>query len=191
MAVVLRRNGRLHLRVGAADGSDFQTLAESLNVRGVACWSPDGKWLVIGAHDGNGAGLFKISVEGRRASSPRKRSRAGSGLVTDGFFIVYAGANLGVFSPLLAVHPDNTPAQSTEIGVRTLGERARFLPSGKGMVYMQGEFHSQDFWLLDLATQTSRPLTHLNNPATMPDGKQIVFDRVRENSDIVLIDLKH
>jgi hypothetical protein len=35
----------------------------------------------------------------------------------------------------------------------------------------------------------------LNNPASMlsfdvtPDGKQIVFDRSRENSDIVLIDL--
>jgi hypothetical protein len=38
-------------------------------------------------------------------------------------------------------------------------------------------------------------LTHLNNTATMrtfditSDGKQIVFDRLRENSDIVLIDL--
>ena len=61
---------------------------------------------------------------------------------------------------------------------------------------MQGMFfRSQDFWLLDLATKKTRPLSHLDNSATMrtfditPDGKQIVFDRLRDNSDIVLIDL--
>ena len=52
-----------------------------------------------------------------------------------------------------------------------------------------------DFALLDLTTMKTRPLTHLNDRAAMrtfditPDGKQIVFDRLRENSDIVLIDL--
>jgi hypothetical protein len=41
----------------------------------------------------------------------------------------------------------------------------------------------------------SRPLTSFTDPAAMrtfditPDGKQIVFDRLRENSDVVLIDL--
>jgi len=60
---------------------------------------------------------------------------------------------------------------------------------------MQGSFGSQDFWILDLATRKSRQLTHLNSTARMrtfditPDGKQIVFDRLRDNSDIVLIDL--
>jgi hypothetical protein len=45
------------------------------------------------------------------------------------------------------------------------------------------------------ATQMSRQLTRLANAAEMrtfdvtPDGKQIVFDRRRENSGIVLIDL--
>jgi hypothetical protein len=41
----------------------------------------------------------------------------------------------------------------------------------------------------------SRQLSQLNSAAAMrtfdvmPDGKQIVFDRTKENSDIVLIDL--
>jgi hypothetical protein len=79
--------------------------------------------------------------------------------------------------------------------VRRDGERARFLPNGKGLVYMQGLLLSQDFWLLDLTTKKTRQLTHLNSTAAMrtfdipADGKQIVFDRLRENSDIVLIDL--
>jgi hypothetical protein len=60
---------------------------------------------------------------------------------------------------------------------------------------MQGESPWQDFWPLDLTTKKSRPLTRLNVRAAMrtfdvaPDGKQIVFDRLRDNSDIVLIDL--
>jgi Tol biopolymer transport system component len=52
----------------------------------------------------------------------------------------------------------------------------------------------QDFWLLDLGTMRSRRLTQLSNPAAMrtfdvtPDGSRIVFDRLRGNSDILLID---
>jgi hypothetical protein len=60
---------------------------------------------------------------------------------------------------------------------------------------MQGDNRSQDFWSLDLAPEKRRQLTRLSSPAAMrtfditPDGKQIVFDRLHENSDIVLIDL--
>jgi hypothetical protein len=54
---------------------------------------------------------------------------------------------------------------------------------------------SLDFWLLDLAAKTTRPLTQLRNLGRLntfditADGKQIVFDRLRESSDIVLIDI--
>ena len=70
----------------------------------------------------------------------------------------------------------------------------RFLPNGAGLVYLPRR-QSLDFWLLDLATNSTRPLTHFSNQGNLttfditPDGKQIVFDRSRENSDIVLIDL--
>jgi hypothetical protein len=54
---------------------------------------------------------------------------------------------------------------------------------------------SRDFWLLDFATGHQRRLTSFSDRGKlqafniMADGKQIVFDRSRENSDIVLIDL--
>ena len=110
--------------------------------------------------------------------------------------IVYTGAGVAAYSNLLAIRPDGSPVQLPTIQVRRGdGERARLLPGGKGLVYMQGLLPSQDFWLLDLATMKTRQLTHLDNRDAMrsfditPDGKQIVFDRARENSDIVLIDL--
>ena len=99
------------------------------------------------------------------------------------------------FAPLLGVRPDGTKVALPEITLRRLGERARFSLDGKAMIYMQGLLSSQDFWILDLASMRSRPLTRLQNHGTMrtfditPDGKQIVFDRLREDSDVVLIDL--
>ncbi len=79
--------------------------------------------------------------------------------------------------------------------MRRLGERVRFLPDGKSLIYMGGLLASQDFWLLDLGSMKSRLLTRLQNLAAMrtfdvtPDGKQIVFDRLRENAQVVMIDL--
>jgi Tol biopolymer transport system component len=114
----------------------------------------------------------------------------------DGNLIVYAGAGAAAYSPLLGVRPDGTPVQLPAIQTRRGdGERGRFLPGGKALVYMQGLLPSQDFWLLDLSTMRTRQLTRLDNRAAMrsfdisPDGNQIVFDRVKDNSDIVLIDL--
>jgi hypothetical protein len=62
-------------------------------------------------------------------------------------------------------------------------------------VYLLGAVGQQGFWLFDLATQNSRQLARLPGDATTntfditPDGKHIVFDRLREHSDIVMIDL--
>ena len=113
----------------------------------------------------------------------------------DGGLIVYAGAQLDAMMPLLAVRPNGDPVELPEIEVLRAGERMRFLPDGSGLVYMQGLQPSQDFWLLDLDAVTSRRLTQLDPTATMrafdiaPDGERIVFDRLSEDSDIVLIEL--
>jgi Tol biopolymer transport system component len=70
----------------------------------------------------------------------------------------------------------------------------RFLPNGSGLVYLQ-RIQGLDFWLLDFATKQSRQLTRFSNQGILrtfditPDGKYIVFDRSRQNSNIVLIDL--
>jgi Tol biopolymer transport system component len=106
------------------------------------------------------------------------------------------GPNVGGDIPLRAVTADGDPVELPPIHVRGENARVRFLPSGEGFVYMQGGFGAQDFWLFDLATRQSRRLTELTaTTATMPtfditpDGRQIVFDRLQQNSDIVLIDL--
>ncbi len=60
---------------------------------------------------------------------------------------------------------------------------------------MQGQLLHKNFWMLDLDNGKLRQLTDLKpgfsvkNFDISPDGKRILFDRSRENSDIVLIDL--
>jgi Tol biopolymer transport system component len=195
VAIVLRRSGKRQLHVLSSDGAELQPIAEGIVAQGSSCWSPDGKWIVTGGSDATGPGLFKIPLEGgslvRLVSGPALNPVWSP----DGSLIVYSGTNVSSFAPLLAVRPDGSSVELPHITLRRLGEHVRFSPDGKSLIYMQGLLASQDFWLLDLASMKSRPLTRLQNRAAMltfditSDGKQIVFDRLRENSQVVMIDL--
>ena len=109
----------------------------------------------------------------------------------DGQMIVYAGPFARGQASLFAVRPDGTPVDFPSLRVSPGGYR--FLRDGTGLVFLPRP-ESLDFWLLDLDSKKSRQLTHLGQLGTIrrfditPDGKHIVFDRVRQNSDIVLID---
>jgi len=197
VAFALRRDGKQQMHVMAADGTRVRLLSSDIDVRGTASWSPDGKWIVVAGSDRKGLGLFKLPVDG---GSP---IRIATGPYLDpvwsprGDLIVYSGAQLFTLAPLLAVHPDGTPANLPEIKVQREGERVRFLPDGTSLVYMQGNtLAEQDFWLLDLSTMRSRRLTRLSSSAVMRtfditrDGSRIVFDRLTEDSDVFLIDLR-
>jgi serine/threonine protein kinase len=196
VAFAQRREGKQQMQVTATDGTRLRPLSSDVDVRGTASWSPDGKWIVVGGSDRDGSGIFKLPVDG---GSP---IRIATGPYLDpvwsprGDLIVYSGPQLFTLAPLLAVHPDGTPAKLPEINVQREGERARFLPDGTGLVYMLGNtLAEQDFWLLDLGTMRSRRLTRLSSSAVMrtfditPDSSRIVFDRLTEDSDIFLIDL--
>src|SRR5206468_921140 len=165
------------------------------DIDGSVCWSPDGKWIVAGGFDDRGPGLFKIPLDHGapiRLIAGTARDPVWS---ASGNLIVYTGVDVSVDAPLLAVRADGTNVELPAIRLRFGGHRYRFVPSGLALVYAQGPFPAQDFWLLDLVTKKSRQLSHLSHSAATQcfdvtaDGKQIVFDRVRENSDVVVIDL--
>jgi Tol biopolymer transport system component len=113
----------------------------------------------------------------------------------DGRFILYSGAPRARSVPLLAVTPGGTPFPLPALAVDRVGDSYRFLPDGRQVVLKLGGFRRQDFWLLDIATGARRQLTRLRPGESIrrfdvsPDGKRIVFERVRENSDVVLIEV--
>ena len=197
VAVVTRQDGKRHLVAMSADGTNSRTLAPSLDIQGAANqspadWSPDDAWIVAGGSDAQGPGLFKIPTGG---GAP---VRLASGQATnpvwspDGSLIVYSGPLVAGQVPLLGVRPDGVAAHVPQLRVRPGGYR--FLSNGTGLVYLP-RMQWRDFWLLDLVSGKTRQLTRIADQGLVrtfdisPDGKHIVFDRLRENSDIVLIDL--
>jgi Tol biopolymer transport system component len=196
VAVVLRRDGKHRLYVMSADGSNLRELAESVDARGAASWSPDGKWIVVGGEDALGPGLFRIPADGGDSERIADGEALSPVWSPTRDLIIYAGEQVGPFSPLMAIKSDGTRIDFPEIKVRSASERCRFLPDGSGLVYMTGTVAPrQEFWLLDLATMDSRRLSELAPDATTesfdvsPNGRLIVFDRMSDNSEIVLIEL--
>jgi Tol biopolymer transport system component len=195
IAFVVRAEGRAQLFLIASDGTNAHRVAESLDVSDSPSWSPDGKWIAVVASEGRAQPLLKVPVGG---GAP---VRLVDGILSDpvwspdGRFILYTDNQAGPRARLRGVTPDKRPFPMPEVWVGTRGNRYRFLPDGKSLVVMQGMQRRQDFWLLDLATAQLRQLTDLSPDFEMKsfdvstDGKQILFDRYRENSDIVLIDL--
>jgi hypothetical protein len=199
-AIVLRQQEKLRLHTISADGAEFQPLTDSIDVRGAPSWSPDGKWIITGGDDAAGPGLFKIPAAG--GAPIRLPAKAGLNPVwsPDGSLIVYAGRTMSRFAPLLAIRPDGGAFELPAIGVgagRGINRaHHRFTPDGKGLVYLRGLGPGEDFWLLDLTTKQTKLLARLGHGTSesfdiTPDGREIVFDRVRVNSDIVVIDLPH
>ena len=199
VAIITRQEGKLRLLMMSADGTNARTLAPSVSIKssegGSADWSPDGALIVAAGRDEQGPGLFLIPVDGR---APH-RLVSGEGEVVNpvwsprGDLIVYSGPMVGGRVPLLGVKPDSTRVELPDVRTgRNAGHR--FLPDGTGLLYMPYPW-ARDFWLLDLANKQTRPLARLSDHGHVsafditPDGKAIVFDRLRNNSDIVLIDL--
>jgi len=196
VVVVVRQKGKRHLSIMSADGTNAQTLAPSIEIEGAAGqsaadWSPDGKWIVTGGRDAKGPALFTIPVDGGDPVPLVRGKWVNPVWSPDGNLIVYAGRSIVGQVDLQWVKPDGTPVELPHQQVRPGGYR--FLPNGN-LVYLP-RIQGLDFWLLDLATGKPSQLTSLSNQGALrtfdvtPDGKYIVFDRSRQNSDIVLFDL--
>jgi Tol biopolymer transport system component len=195
-AIVLRKEGRRTLTLVETDGSQSRTLGGAIDIVGTPDWSPDGSWLVAGGSLGDERGLFKIPVAGGPpiqlvsdvATDPRWSPK--------GDLILYKGRSEGGPAPLLGVRPDGG---GVELPVVEATGDLRFLPDGRGAVFVRGGSGvPRAFWLLDLSARKTRPLTEfpadpklgeLRHLDISSDGKDIIFDRSSDNSDIVLIDL--
>ena len=194
VAVIHQRDGRRRLAMMSADGTAFRGVGESIDVQGTADWSPDGTSIAVGGSDETeGPGLFTIPLSGGAPVRLVSGQAFNPVWSPDGNLIVYAGAlTTGQVAPLLAVRPDGTPVDLPLVRVSPRGHR--FLPNGTGIVYFPSNT-AHDFWLFDLATKHTRQLTRLDRRGLVqsfdltPDGTHIVFDRSREDSNIVLIDL--
>jgi WD40 repeat protein len=193
-----RTQGTSGLYVMNANGTNVRTLvADSFDVRGAASWSPDGNWVAVAANRGEGTRLFKIPVDGGPPVRLVDTLSYNPVWSPDGRFIVYSEQQSAGQFEVKAITPDRAPVPIVELQIVGFSPRVpyRFLPDGK-LVVLEGVLgNSQNFFLVELATGQRRQLTDLTpgpviqNFDVSPDGTQIVFDRLRNNTDIVLMNL--
>jgi Tol biopolymer transport system component len=189
----VRRPERSTLYCFSATGAGGRSVAESLDVRGAPSWSPDGEWIAVAARDGPAVHVFKVPAGGGEPVRLVDSVSANPVWSPNGKLIIYSGASRARIVPLKAVTPDGHPYPIPEISVDRVGDSYRFLPGGDELVVKLGGFRRQDFWSVDLASGRRRRLTTLKPGESLqrfdvsPDGKRILFERVRENSDIALI----
>jgi Tol biopolymer transport system component len=179
------------------DGSQSKTLGEEIDIVGSPDWSPNGSWVVAAGDDGHGRGLFKIPVAGGPPIRLVPGAVSNPSWSPKDDLILYTGPNVGAQAPLLGVGPDGDKVALPD--VETTGADLRFLPDGSGAVFVRGGFGvPRAFWLLELPAKNLRRLMDLPADPKLgamrrfditSDGKQIIFDRLSDNSDIVLIDL--
>ncbi|MDQ3665884.1 MAG: hypothetical protein M3410_04650 [Acidobacteriota bacterium] len=113
----------------------------------------------------------------------------------DGRFLVYSGVEIGTTFILKAITADGEPYRIPELILSRGASRFSFLPGRPVLVVLKGDVWHKNFWSVDLVTGQQPQLTNfsreflINDFDVSPDGKEIIFSRLKENANVILIDL--
>jgi Tol biopolymer transport system component len=195
IAFLVQKRGTTQLYVMNADGSGARRIAGELEVRGTPAWSPDGRWLAVAANRDGEPRLFKIPVGGGAPVLLGKDYAIDPIWSPSGEFLVYSGADVGTTFSVKAMSADGAPRKLPDLTLTRGARRLAFLGGDDALVLMKGDISHKEFWVVDLGTGRERQLTNLGGEFAVgdfdvsPDGREIIFDRAHEESDIVLLDL--
>jgi Tol biopolymer transport system component len=182
----------------SSDGTNVRRLTDAFDVRSAAAWSPDGKWVAAAANDGKGAHVYKVPVNGGPPVRLTETASYNPMWSPDGRFIVYSEPLQGSTFVTKAITPDKVSVPIPDIRVSYLTSTPyRFAPDGNALIFLKEaavDGGALNFYMMDLTTGQERQLTDLDTGFLtrsfdlMPGGR-ILFDRLRENSDLAVIDL--
>ena len=190
----VEQRGKTLLYMMNADGTSARIVTESLELRGAPAWAPDGQSITSAANVDGTPHLFRISLDG--TAVPLVQEYAVDPVwAPGGDFLVYSGPDIGTTFAVKAVTATAQPYTIPNLTLTRGARRVRFLRGRRALVVMRGEISHKNLWLIDLQTGVERQLTNLAPDFNVrdfdvsPDGREIVLERVQENSDIVLIEL--
>ena len=192
VAFPVQRRGRTGLYVMNVDGSGVQRLAEELDVRGAPSWSPDGNWIAIAAMSSGTPRLFKIPATGGAPVALGESYALDPVWAPSGSFLVFSAADVGTNVSVEAVNADGTAHELPPLVLSRGSRRVDFL-SERQLVVLKGDLSHKELWTIDLQSGAQRRLADFGRGPLVQDfdisddAREIVFDRVREESDIVLM----
>jgi Tol biopolymer transport system component len=192
----VRQHQQTLLYVMQADGTNARIVTDSLDLQGAPAWAPDGQSITSAADDHGVPRLFRVPIDGRSPALLVQEYSVDPVWAPDGRFVVYSGPDIGTTFSVKAVTTEGEarplPALTLTRGTRHLS----FQTGGRALLFLQGEIQHKNLWLIDLETGAKQQLTNLAPDFDIrdfdisPDGREVVFERVQERSDVVLLDLR-
>ena len=195
VAFCVRKDGRASLVVVNADGSGARELGAGLGVQGTPAWTPDGRSLTVAAQENGRPQLFRVPIDGSPPAVLVAEHALEPVWSPGGDLLAFSGADVGTTFPVRVVTAEGTPAA---LRAPTLTRGARhlvFLPGGRALLVLRGEIGHKNLVRVDLGSGDEAPVLEL--PADVdvrdfdlsPDGRELVLEQVKDNSDLVLIEL--
>jgi Tol biopolymer transport system component len=195
VAFSAEERGRRRLYLMNSDGSAVRALPESLEPYGTPVWAPDGQSIAVAAIFDGTPRVARVSLDGQRVVPLVSGYSVDPAWLPDGASLVYSGPDVGTTFQVMTVSVDGRPWPEPNLTLSRGARRVCFLPGRRALVVLRGEINHKNFWLMDLETGTERQLTRFGRDFIIrdfdisADGREIVFDREQESSDLVLIDL--
>ncbi|HEX5474659.1 MAG TPA: hypothetical protein VFX12_08375 [Vicinamibacterales bacterium] len=191
----VRQHGQSLLYAMDADGTHARVVAQGLALQGAPAWAPDGQSITSAVLDPVEPHLFMIPIAGRPPSRLVHEYSIDPVWARDGRFVVYTGADVGTTFSVRAAGAGAAPSVLPPMTLTRGARRLVFVPGGDALIVLRGEIQHKNLWLIDLATGRERQMTNFSPDFEIrdfdisPDGRELVVERVQEQSDVVLLDL--
>jgi Tol biopolymer transport system component len=195
IAFSIRQQGRTQLYVTRDDGTNARIVCDSLKLQGTPAWEPDGKSLTSAADVQGTPQLFRVPLDGQSPTLLAHEYSIDPAWSPDGQFLFYSGPDIGTSFSVKALATSATAHPHPNLTLTRGARHVAFLPGGKKLVLLRGEIKHKNLWMVDLDTGEEQQLTNLPNDFDVrdfdisSDGKQVVFERLQERSDVRLMDL--
>ena len=189
---VLDRNKTL-LYVMDPDGKHVQLITGALTLRGDAAWSPDGQSLVAGVVRDGEPRLTRISLRGESPLGLVSEYSLDPVWSPDGKFLLYFGADVGTSFPVRAAAADGRPYAMPAL-ILPRGSRVAFARDPQKLFVLRVDPSQATLVQVDLLSGLQRTIYQLPSDFIArdfdiaPNGREIILDRVEDNSDVALIE---
>jgi Tol biopolymer transport system component len=182
------------LRVMDSAGRQVRTLSARLALRGSSAWTADGKSLVAGVLQEGVPHLMRIPLDGTAPVNLVAEYSLDPVWSPDGKFLLYSGPDVGTTFPVRAVAPDGRPYPLGPLILSRGARRMAFWRDGHSLVLLRGDLNRKRLSLVDLQSGAERALGPPSSEGVIEDfdvsprADEIVLARVRETSEIALIE---
>jgi Tol biopolymer transport system component len=197
IAVSVRQHEHASLYLMQVDGTHVRVVSDSLDLQGAPAWSPDGHTLTVAVMEHAVPHLVRVPLDGGSPTAVAQEYSVDPAWAPDGSFVVYSGPDIGTTFSVKAVGADGAPHSLPALSLTRGARHLAFLSGGRALVFLRGEIQHKNLWRVDLESGVETQLTNLPPDFDIrdfdmsPDGHEVVFERLQEHSDVVLIDLPH